>query len=119
MQGEAEHSFSSPEIGRRQVYLTPTDHRSLPSTQGEGHPRTGHDGPEGSRGIALLLNLGARWRWLVNATPRPPCPRERPGAHCTGGWMGPRAGLDGCGKISLPPGFDPKAVQPVASRYTD
>jgi hypothetical protein len=25
-------------------------------------------------------------------------PRERPGAHCTGGWVGPRAGLDRCGK---------------------
>jgi len=22
-----------------------------------------------------------------------------PGTHCTGGWVGPRAGLDGCGKI--------------------
>jgi len=22
-------------------------------------------------------------------------PRERPGSHCTGGWAGPRAGLDG------------------------
>jgi len=22
-------------------------------------------------------------------------PRERPGTHCTGGWVGPRAGLDG------------------------
>ena len=32
--------------------------------------------------------------------------------------MGPRAGLDGCGK-SHPPGFDPLTVQPVASRYTD
>jgi len=31
----------------------------------------------------------------------------------------PRAALDGCGK-SLPlPGFDPRSVQPVASRYTD
>ena len=29
-------------------------------------------------------------------------------------WMGgPKAGLDGCGK------FDPRTVQPVASRYTD
>jgi len=26
--------------------------------------------------------------------------RERPGAHCTGGWVGPRAGLDRCGKYS-------------------
>jgi hypothetical protein len=24
-------------------------------------------------------------------------PRERPGTHCTGGWVGPRAGLDRCG----------------------
>jgi hypothetical protein len=29
-------------------------------------------------------------------------PRERPGTHCTGGWVGPRAGLDRCGK-SRPP----------------
>ena len=25
-------------------------------------------------------------------------PRERPGTHCTEGWVGPRAGLDRCGK---------------------
>ena len=43
--------------------------------------------------------------------------RERP--HCTGGWVGPRAGLDRCGKSRPPPGFDPRTVQPVASRYTD
>ena len=27
-------------------------------------------------------------------------PQERPGTHCVGGWVGPRAGLDGCGKSS-------------------
>jgi len=32
--------------------------------------------------------------------------------------MGPRAGLGGR-KISPPPGFDPRTVQPVVSRYTD
>ena len=37
--------------------------------------------------------------WAVNATPRALYPRERPGTHCTGGWVGPRAGLDGCGKF--------------------
>jgi hypothetical protein len=26
------------------------------------------------------------------------CPREKPGTQCVGGWVGPRAGLDGCGK---------------------
>ena len=31
--------------------------------------------------------------------------RERPATHCTGFWVGPRAGLDGR-KISSPPGFD-------------
>jgi hypothetical protein len=36
--------------------------------------------------------------WVVNATPRPLCPRERTGTHCIRGWVGPRAGLDGCGK---------------------
>jgi len=32
---------------------------------------------------------------VANATPRPLYPRERPGRHCIGGWVGPRAGLDG------------------------
>ena len=46
-------------------------------------------------------------------------PRERPGSHRIGGWVGPRTGLDGCGKPHLPPGFDPQTVNPVASHYTD
>jgi len=33
--------------------------------------------------------------------------------------VGPRAGLDGCGKSRSPPGFDPRTIQPVASRYND
>ena len=31
-------------------------------------------------------------------------PGNRPGTHCTGGWVGPRAGLDGCEK-SRPTGI--------------
>jgi hypothetical protein len=46
-------------------------------------------------------------------------PPERLGTHCTGGWVGPRASLNRCGKSRLPPEFDPRTVQPVASRYTD
>jgi len=45
-------------------------------------------------------------------------PRERAGTHCTGGWLGPRAGLDGR-NISSPPGFDPRTVQSVVNRYND
>jgi hypothetical protein len=33
--------------------------------------------------------------------------------------MGPRVGLGGCGKSRPQPGFEPRTVQPVASRYTD
>ena len=57
--------------------------------------------------------------WVVNATCRPLYPRERPGTHCTGVWVGRRAGLDGCRKSLPPPEFDPQTVQPVASRYAD
>jgi len=52
----------------------------------------------GRRGIGLLFNLGPGWEWVINATPRSPYPRERPGTHSIGGWVGPRSGLDGTGK---------------------
>jgi hypothetical protein len=45
-------------------------------------------------------------------------PAALSGTHCTGDWVGPRAGLDRCGK-SFTQMNDPRAVQPVASRYTD
>jgi hypothetical protein len=37
---------------------------------------------------------------MVNATPRPLHTRERPGMHCIGGWVGPRAGLEGAEKLA-------------------
>jgi hypothetical protein len=46
-------------------------------------------------------------------------PGKRHSTRCIGGWVGPRAGLDECGRSRPPPGFDPRTVQPVASRYTD
>jgi hypothetical protein len=46
-------------------------------------------------------------------------PGKRPDTHCIGGWVGPRAGLEVCGKSRPPPGFDPWIAQLVASRYTD
>jgi hypothetical protein len=54
----------------------------------------------GSRGIALLIHdLGTRRGRVVSTTPQPFYPWERPGTHCTGGRVGPRAGLDMCGKF--------------------
>jgi hypothetical protein len=49
------------------------------------------------------------------------CPGERnPGTHCTGGWVGPRAGLDteASGKILSPlPGIEPLSPgRPVRSQ---
>ena len=41
---------------------------------------------------------GARWELVVNATPRPFYARKLRSTHCAGGWVGRRAGLDGCGK---------------------
>jgi len=32
-------------------------------------------------------------------------PGKRPGTHCIGGWVGPRAGLDTCGKSRPPTGI--------------
>ena len=51
---------------------------------------------------------------VVNATPRPLYPQKWPGTHCIGGWVGPRAGLDGCGK-SRPH----RDTLPLPSIYTE
>ena len=65
------------------------------------------------RDIALLFHdRGTGRGWVVSSTPRPWfTPRERPGTQFTGGWVGPRADLDGR-KISSPPGLDPRPSSP-------
>jgi len=68
----------------------------------------------GSRGIAILLHsfdVVARWEWVVNITLQPLYSRERPVILWTGGWVGPTAGLGGCGKPH--PYRDPIAGQPT------
>ena len=58
-----------------------------------------------------FFNLGAGWELVVNATPRPLYTQERvPLVHEAGWARGPV--WTGCG-------FDPRTIQPVASRYTD
>ena len=56
---------------------------------------------------------------MVNATPGPLYPRERPGAHFIGGNCGPQSRSGRLWKISPPTGFDPLTVHPVVSRYTN
>ena len=57
--------------------------------------------------------------WVVNATPRPLYPLERPGTHCTEGWVGPQGRSGRKQKITTPQLFDPQTVRPVEDRYTD
>jgi len=78
------------------------------------YSRTRHEGTESGVEVYLysFFNLGARWEWLVKATPRPLYPWERAGTHCTGGRVGPRTGLDGCGKSRLRRDSIPRASSP-------
>jgi hypothetical protein len=55
------------------------------------------------------------WRHALAAL----SPEKRPGIHCTGGWVGPKAGLDGCGRSRPPPGFDSRTLNPVTGCSTD
>jgi len=76
--------------------------------------------PYYKRGIALLFldhDTGSGWGQR-HATAAAYCGKDKVNlVH--GGWMGPRAGLDRGGKSHPPPGFDPRTVQLVASRYTE
>ena len=56
---------------------------------------------------------------VVNATPLSLYPREWPGTHCIGGWVGPQDRSGRVRNLLPPPGFDPRTFQHVASRYTD
>jgi hypothetical protein len=58
----------------------------------------------GSRGIAsFILDLGIRWRWVVNFTPRPLCPSNRSPVPIVyeASWLDPRAGLGVYGKEKI------------------
>jgi len=81
---------------------------------------TGRTAHRESRDIALLfLYHGTRRWWEVSVTPRSlfapgkdPVPTVQ-----EAGWV-PGPVWRGAENLA-PPGFDPRAVQPVASRYTD
>jgi hypothetical protein len=78
---------------------------------------TGRTAHRRRRGTALPFHdHGTRRSEGSASRPGRSLPLERPGTHCTGGWMD-RSGQ--VRKIAPPPGFDLRTVQPVASRYTD
>ena len=93
------------------------------TSNGKVRPRTGHEGPEGEQMYSSTLSLTSAldeggWSTLRPGRFTPPLPpgKETRYTLC---WVGRRAGLGRCGKSRPPPGFDPRIVQPVASRYTD
>ena len=90
--------------------------------KGKGHPRIGHEDPEGEWRYSSMVSLTSALDGDVDGQHHAPAaltPGNRPATHCAGDWVGPRAGLDGCGKSRPAPGFDPRTVEPVASRHTD
>jgi len=67
----------------------------------------------GRRAIALLFHDHGTGRGVRGQRYAPAAlyPRERPGTHCTGGWVGSRDGLKRYKKSLPPPAFDPRTVQ--------
>ena len=78
------------------------------------YPRTGHEGQNGIEVIYSFFDLGARWRLVFNATPRPLYPRERPGTHCIGGCVCPPEPVWTGAENLAPPqsGLDPRTDHP-------
>jgi hypothetical protein len=84
------------------------------------HPRTGHEGPEGEERYSSTLSLTSALDGVGGQRYAPPTlspgKTRYPLYRRVGGLQG-RSGQ--VRKISPPKGFDPRTVQPVASRYTD
>jgi hypothetical protein len=74
--------------------------------------RTGHEVY-----LYSFFNLGTRWGWVVNSTPRPLYPQETNPVPTVyeAGWALQPPGQER--KISPPPGFDPRTVQLYRLRY--
>jgi len=79
----------------------------------QSDPVTGLVWPRGWVEVQLYSSMTAAQKGVSSQQHAPAAlyPRERPGTHFTGGWEGPRAGLDGR-KILSSPGFDPGPSSP-------
>jgi hypothetical protein len=70
--------------------------------KGKLHLRAGHEGQEGEWRYRSALSLTSALDVVGGQRHAPAAlPRERPGTHCTGGWVGPRVGPDRCGKSRI------------------
>jgi hypothetical protein len=91
---------------------------ALNTNTGKHHPVTYHERHREGVGAYLyfLFHPG-----VVKPTPRQLNPRERKPVHSVyeAGGVGGQVRSGRVQKISPPPRFEPRAVQPIASRYTD
>ena len=87
--------------------------------QGKGKPRTGHEGPKGEWRYSSTLSLPSALDGVGGQrhapAALPPGKTRHPLYRRLGG---PQGRYGQVRKISPPPGFDPRTVHPVASRYT-
>ena len=80
----------------------------------------GRTAPRGSRGIALPFHdQGTRRVWGVSITPQPLFTPGKTRCPLYRRLGGPQVRSGQLRKLSPPPGFDPRTIQPVASGYTD
>ena len=81
-------------------------------------PITGHEVPKGEQRYSFTLSLTSALDGVVGQRHAPAAlpPENRAGRHCIGCRVGPRAGLDGCGKSRphLDPIPGPCSLQQVA-----
>ena len=84
---------------------------------GRFHAFISHEGPQVEQSFSsTLFQTSALEGGEGSASiPAATYPQERPGTHCTGGWVGLRAGLDRCGKSrprrdQIPGPSSPQAV---------
>jgi hypothetical protein len=79
------------------------------------YPVTAHEGPYVEQRYNSTLSLTSALDGGVCSMPRPGrlFPRERPVTHCIGCCVGPQGRSGRVRKISSPPGFDLRTVQPL------
>jgi len=95
----------------------------LESREGKGkvHPVTCPDSTERrvETKLCSFFEVSTTAGWVVNAMIRQLYLLKSPGTHHIGGWVDPKGRSGQLRKIPPLPQFNPRTIQPVASRYID
>jgi hypothetical protein len=72
-----------------------------PTYYGKVHPKTVHEGPAEEQRYSSIISLTSKLDEVGGQLHVPTAlpPEKIRGTHCIGGWVGPRVGLEGCGKF--------------------